>query len=342
MPGSLNTADRRIIWAVCGLLVLLTIAAVFSGKPQSEPLAVPSSYASTPGGARAAFLLLENLGLQTQRWEEPPLRLPALASGAAYVLVQPTETPSHAEKSALREFVEQGGRVLFCGNKFEDFFPSLSLHKISKPRSLGVATLGRGEVIWWAAATPLTNASIAQQDNLPFFLASVGFGTRKVVIWDEYFHGERGSLWAYIGRVPAIRWSLLPLGLLVAAVLFTFSRRSGPIIGPRRVSRLSPLEFVDSLGTLYRKARASSVPVAVTAKELRLSLVRNLALPADTPDAVLANQAAIRLGWRQEKLEQVFAQARATATTRSPRPAVALELVRELQRFTQQTNGKVR
>src|SRR2546422_4760103 len=33
---------------------------------------------------------------------------------------------------------------------------------------------GKGQVIWWAAATPLSNAGIRQRGNLNLFLNSVG------------------------------------------------------------------------------------------------------------------------------------------------------------------------
>ncbi len=323
MQGRLTAADRKILWLAGGLLALLTCFAILSAPvPESQSSPIPSSYRSTPGGARAAFLLVQRLGTKAQRWEEPPFRLDELAQSATLVIAQPTETPSHAERTALKRFVEDGGRVLFCGEHYLEFFPEFIPARVDS--DLWATNSGAGEIIRWRTAAPLTNANLS--DHLPLFLNGVGVGSRKYVIWDEYFHGEHGSLWDYIGRVPAIRWAILPVTLLVGATLFTFSRRRGPVIEAAKVSRLSPLEFIDSLGTLYRKAKATSVPVDVTARELRLQLRRKLALPADVSDTDLARQAASRLGWNEQQLRDALA-------ARSFSASEALKLVQVLQRF---------
>jgi hypothetical protein len=271
------------------------------------------------------------MGMNAQRWEEPPFRLAELPPArTTLIFAAPAAKPSRAERKALKQFVENGGRVLFCGRTFLDFFPELIPQKVEK--DVWATTYGAGELIRWQTATPLTNSGIQDEHNLTLFLNSVGVGSREVAIWDEYFHGERGSLWGYILRVPAIRWGLLPATVLLSSILFTFSRRRGPVIPAVKISRLSPLEFVESLGILYRKAKAAAVPVEVNWRELRLQLLRKLALPADTSDADLAHQAAIRLGWNESDLLNTFTRAR------SPRfsPKEALALVQALKRLTAQ------
>jgi hypothetical protein len=109
---------------------------------------------------------------------------------------------------------------------------------------------GAGEILWWAAATPLTNAGITRADNLRFLLNTVSASNAAEpvpIYWDEYFHGQRGSLWSYVEKTPIV-WSGLQLTILVLGLLFTFSRRSGPMVMPAVVSRLSPLEFVETIG----------------------------------------------------------------------------------------------
>jgi hypothetical protein len=101
---------------------------------------------------------------------------------------------------------------------------------------------GDGELVWWAGSTPLTNAGITRDDNLAFFLNSVSNWSahqRYQIYWDEYFHGQRSSLWSYARR-PSFIWGLVQIGLLAAAVIFTFSRRSGPVYRPQVASRGCP------------------------------------------------------------------------------------------------------
>ena len=329
----MSRADRMVLWVAAALFVLVTVAvALTAPASQEEASPIPSSYAPTPNGAKAAYLLLQRLGAHVERWEEPPLRLADNGPGVTLVIAEPVVNPSHVEQSSLRSFIEHGGRVLFCGANTAKFFPRVSLNKLASG-STAVSVIGSGELIWWKDAKPLTNTGLQHDGNLALFLNSVAVSNRKTVYWDEYFHGERGSLWDYMGRVAAVRWTALPLCVVLVAVFLTFSRRSGPIITPVRVSRLSPLEFVESLGVLYRKAKAGALAVDVTTKELRLQLLRRLALPASTSDQDLARAAAVRLGMNDAELYSVLERTRAATQMRSLSHAQALALVQALQRI---------
>jgi hypothetical protein len=232
-----------------------------------------------------------------------------LAPGAQHVTIQPQAYWSHLEGSQLQLYGE--------------------------PDSPAVVSwkLGDGEILWWAGSTPLTNAGITREDNLAFFLNSVANwspGDSYRVYWDEYFHGQRSSLWSYVGKT-SLPWSLLQLGLLAFAVLLTFSRRSGPIYLPAAVSRLSPLEFVDTLGGLYERAGAASSAVSVSYSRLRSLLTRQLSLPANIPDAALAQSAEQRLGWKNAGLATLLARALVSTRMAKLPPREALDLVQKLE-----------
>ena len=68
------------------------------------------------------------------------------------------------------------------------------------------------------------------------------------------------------------RWCFSPF-------VATFSRRHGPISTPIQPSRLSPLEFVETLGDLYLSAHAGSAAVRIADQRLRFQLSRQLGLP---------------------------------------------------------------
>ena len=61
-------------------------------------------------------------------------------------------------------------------------------------------------------------------------------------------------------------------------MLVTFVRRSGPVVAVAAESRLSPLEFVRTLGSLYRQAGAASVAVGVASDRFRYQLTRRLGM----------------------------------------------------------------
>jgi Domain of unknown function (DUF4350) len=194
--------------------------------------------------------------------------------------------------------------------------------------------LGEGEILWWAGSTPLTNAGITRDNNLAFFLNSVSNWSPDKpyqIYWDEYFHGQRSSLWSYMGKT-SLRGGLLQLGLAGLAVIFTFSRRSGPVYAPPHLSRLSPLEFVDTLGGLYERAHAASSAVSVSRLRLRVLLTRQLGLPRDVPDAALAQAAEQRFGWKNSGLAELLERSGAASSDALLRPRDGLDLVQRLER----------
>lgn len=81
---------------------------------------------------------------------------------------------------------------------------------------------GKGEVIWWAVASPMSNGTIRDKGNLALFLNSVGPRDSRI-LWDEYFHGMRRSLSSYFAKTP-LPWAGWQIALAFAALLFTFSR----------------------------------------------------------------------------------------------------------------------
>ena len=212
--------------------------------------------------------------------------------------------------------------------------PQLALYSDASGPVAIAWRIGSGELLWWAAPTPLTNAGIARSGNLPLLLNALSdpSGRPLKVYWDEYFHGERPSLWSYVAR-SSVKLALYQAALLTLFALFTFSRRWGPVIPQPAPSRLSPLEFVDALGGLYQRAGVTSVPIGVAYRRLRLSLTSRLLLPSSLPDVDLARSAATRLGWNGPHLALLLNRA-ALAATQPVKVPVALTLVQDLESYT--------
>jgi hypothetical protein len=119
------------------------------------------------------------------------------------------------------------------------------------------------------------------------------------------------------------------VGLVFLAILATYSRRNGPIRMPAKVSRLSPLEFVETLGDLYSSAHAGSTAVQIMYQRLRFLLTRQLGLSVNVPAAELASSASRELGWK-EALGKTFVQAEQAATTLPLDDLASLALAQEL------------
>ncbi len=191
---------------------------------------------------------------------------------------------------------------------------------------------GRGEVTWWASSVPLTNGGIRQAGNLGLLLNSVGPAEGRV-FWDEYIHGLRGSLWSFFAATP-VPWALAEFGLVFLALLFTYSRRESPARAPAIVSRLSPLEFVETLGDLYHSARAGAAAVAVAHARLRFLLARQLGFPSTAGSRDVARSASQRLGWDEAALFDTLSRAERAARAPEFKDHDALHLVQELDGWT--------
>lgn len=189
---------------------------------------------------------------------------------------------------------------------------------------------GDGEVVWWGAETPLTNAGIQQSGNLGLLLNSLGNSKDVRILWDEYYHSFHFETTNYMAT-PAIRYGLfLQCALVFMALLFGFSRRNAPIRPLNQPSRLSPLEFVHTLGGLYRRANATDIALEVPYNRFRSLLTRRLGLRPDTSLADLARAARTRLAYKDKDLEATLKEIQASLGVHEVPEARVLNLVQRL------------
>lgn len=191
---------------------------------------------------------------------------------------------------------------------------------------------GKGEIIWAASATPLTNAGLKEPGNLEFFLACLGDAAPSEVLWDEYIHGYRQTLGASVAHSGLI-WIFLQLGLLSLAALATFSRRSGPIFIPAAEVRLSPLEFVSTLGGLYERAGAGSVAVDVCYQRFRYWLTRRLGMAGNASAGDLEKAVHDRWNLHDERLTNLLRECESARYDPGLGKEQALQLVQDLHRY---------
>jgi len=389
MSLKLNQKDRKLLLGAGFVFVLLVAGALVFSSGEQGQAEYPSSYSSASGGAKAAYLLLSEIGYKVERWERPLSELPQ-ATAKTLILAEPDEGPTREERERLKAFISEGGHVIATGMFAGTFLPenesvpdiltgmtwetasSLAPSKITRaaprivlaPRAYwqsfsaayplygdGEHTLvvkypfGRGEVLWWASATPLTNASLKEQGNLEFLLACLGGQNndrKNEILWDEYIHGYRQTLAASIAHSP-VKWLFAQLLLLAAAVVATFSRRSGPTCVPKTEVRLSPIEFVQTLGGLYQSAGTASIVVDICYRRFRYWLTRRLGIAANTPAEELASVVRNRWGFTGDRFTGdgfIATMKHCEAASADPflEAPVALHLLQELDGYAAQLN----
>jgi hypothetical protein len=380
MPEFLDPRDRRLLIGA-GIATVLLLALTYAVAPTApqQSIGYPSSYSSEWAGAKAAFLLLKESGYGVERWEKSPEELPAPSQHVVLVLAEPSDAGTPSERTAIRRFVQGGGRVLVTGASGAEVAPDAKAVAVPdwnlKPKTFSALApsplsrnapeiamvapddwasdqpaqvavygkegkpvvvsykVGNGEVIWWAASSPFSNGSIRESGNLALFLNSIGPPSESRVLWDEYFHGARGSLLSFFLETP-LPWAGVQLGIVFLAAVFTLSRRWGPLWVPVSDSRLSPLEFVDTLGDLYKSGHASPAAVGVAYQRLRSLLARKLETPAKSKLPELCRAASRRFGWPEDALLDTLARSERAMRSLKLDEGEALELVRNLHDYS--------
>jgi len=193
-------------------------------------------------------------------------------------------------------------------------------------------SVGKGQVIWWASSMPLTNGGITKTGNLTLLLNSLGPPGTSPVLWDEYYHGERLGLTGYLSGTPA-PWMLLQAGVIYLFLLLAFGRRTGPARMPTVESRLSPLEFVETLGALYKNARATSGAVETVWQRFRYLVCTRLGLSPTAPIRELFDAARERLGWHEPGLFETLQRAERGARDPGINDQEALQIVESLEHY---------
>lgn len=189
---------------------------------------------------------------------------------------------------------------------------------------------GKGTVVWWSSASPLENANIADAGNMALLLNSLGPRATTQIVWDESLHGALPSIWSYAsGTVLPLVWC--QCAVIALLLLFSFARRSGPLRPDPVVRRAAPLEFIRSLGSLYRKAAATNVAVSVAYQAFRLRLQRAAGISVqESPKAAIAAMLR-RYPQTDRELENVLELAEGAASGSPLNEKSALRLIVLLQ-----------
>jgi hypothetical protein len=183
---------------------------------------------------------------------------------------------------------------------------------------------GRGEVLVLAGADLLENRRLERADNLLFWAR---VAERGPPAFDE-------AHWAAPeGPPPASRRGLRLLGAqaLAAALALAWSRgrRLGAVRPPPpAVASRTAADYLSSLGSLYRRARAEGDLAAAAWRAHRLRLQRRVGIAARLP----ADRAAARLEGIAPEAAEAFRRAARAAGRGVASPGELLELVRALAR----------
>jgi len=120
--GALRSLPRRQSALLVLALVALVIVGAARDRAEHPPSAIDtfSTYETATGGYRAAYELLERIGVRVERFERRPAFLDASIATLAYVDPLPFDPhqlqPTRADIAALEGWVRGGGTLLYIGD----------------------------------------------------------------------------------------------------------------------------------------------------------------------------------------------------------------------------------
>src|SRR5258708_4525537 len=133
----MDKSDRRLLLGAAAVLVPIMVALALSSRNDEQDSGIPSMYSAQNSGGKAAYLLLQDLGYQVERWERSPSDLPVDAAHTVLVLALPFRPPSQAEKNELQTYLSRGGKILATGATAEMYLPQADTDREPLPSPIG-------------------------------------------------------------------------------------------------------------------------------------------------------------------------------------------------------------
>ena len=130
--------DQRLLLITAVLALCTTVLLVLVHPEEQADNYIPSTYSTTPHGAKAAYLLLARLGYRVERTRDRSTLSPIAADAhTVLILAEPTRAPSQQEAAAVRRVLGRGGRVLAAGFLAAAAVPDENLDNQSPPQLVG-------------------------------------------------------------------------------------------------------------------------------------------------------------------------------------------------------------
>jgi hypothetical protein len=185
----LSSGDRKILIITAIAFVVLVVLGLLLA-PASTDVERATTYSAASGGAKAGFLLLQQLGYHVERWEKPHSELKA-DEHTVLILADPG-FPDKKQKAALEKFIADGGRVIATGTIGAMFLPEDSSQYNEEPKELSAE---------YDALTPSAVTRAAPKISLiPYASWSNGaaiplYGTKDKTYAVQIRHGKGEAIW---------------------------------------------------------------------------------------------------------------------------------------------------
>lgn len=201
---------------------------------------------------------------------------------------------------------------------------------------VSVIAVGSGRMIVVADGYFACNRNLIRADNAVFLtnILADSVASGQKVLFDEYHHGDISSgntIWDALGLPAQSAIAQFVLAALIMAIVLV------PRFGtPRPVQskeHRNTGEYVSSLASLYRGARATAPALELIYRQFLRDLCHRLSVPTDLSLAALADAAGRRSHVNAGDLKKLLGRCERCIETQSVTENELLDLVRHMERF---------
>jgi hypothetical protein len=212
MTREKGLGDRGRLLILCGVMVVMIVVVCVVAPSSQENDPRPTITNVGPHGVKAAYLMLQGLGVKTSEWSHPLSELNADLSDAqaartTLILAEPQYDATQAKDlaDAVNRFLERGGRVLATGASGAELLPGGEVAAAgmlasgackTTPEGPGVlARAGRVEMVnaaQWAKAGP--QYVVEQRCGKDAVVVSYAVGKGEAVWWSSASAMENAGL----------------------------------------------------------------------------------------------------------------------------------------------------
>ena len=198
---SASNRDRKLVlWLASGFFLLIVLLSVLAPVTHDDDFS-PTTYNSGTHGAKAAYLLLGELGYQVSRGEaDAAVTLDgADAPRTTYLLLQPNSPGEEAAKreyTALERFLRRGGRVLATSYNGAYFLPGGRTGQVTQMLDGLCNTVAEGRSAY-AAVGPVQSYDYSPWNSAePAVRTDQRCGSDAVVVHRNFENGGEMVWWA--------------------------------------------------------------------------------------------------------------------------------------------------
>lgn len=191
--------EWKFLLIFTGVVVLLIVVTGILAPNRDDRDATPSTWNSGRAGARAAWLLLAQLGYRTVRWDRPEAELASVdAAHATLIVAEPNGSylalKDKGRQKPFEDFLHRGGRIVATGETSALLLPEAEVAPSDRlytdlcytvpqgPSSLARAgELAMAAQVRWARNDP--SVRVAQQCGTDAVVVSYPAGAGTVVWW---------------------------------------------------------------------------------------------------------------------------------------------------------------